>query len=41
MGGYKAGVNIKNLRESKVGLVVCTAGGLENVLGPRYIEQVK
>ena len=41
MGGYKAGLNIENLKNKKVGLVVCTAGGLERVLGPKYKQQVK
>ena len=40
MGGYKAGLNIENLKNRKVGLVVCTAGGLERVLGPKYKKQV-
>ncbi|XP_023337271.1 dual specificity protein phosphatase 9 [Eurytemora carolleeae] len=41
MGGYKAGLNIENLKNKKVGLVVCTAGGLERVLGPKYKQQLE
>merc|ERR1719318_2433428 len=40
LGGYKAALNIAFLKRSKVSLVVDTAKGLENVLGPKYKKMV-
>ena len=40
LGGYKAAVNVSWLKKSNVSLIVNTAKGLENVLGPKYVQQL-
>lgn len=40
LGGYKAAVNADFLRTANVALVVSTAKGLADVLGPKYKKQV-
>ena len=41
LGGYKAAVNIKWLRQAGIGLIVNTARGLDQVLGPKYLQNIQ
>ena len=41
LGGYKAAVNTTFLRNNRVTLVVNTARGLEQVLGPKYLRMLE
>ena len=40
LGGYKAALNVAFLNQSKISMVVDTAKGLDNVLGPKYKNMV-
>ena len=40
LGGYKAALNIPFIKKNKISLIVDTARGLEDVLGPRYKKMV-
>ena len=40
LGGYKAAVNVSWLKKSNISLIVNTAKGLEQILGPKYIQKV-
>ena len=40
LGGYKAALNVAFLKRNKISMVVDTAKGLENVLGPKYRNMV-
>eukprot|EP00092_Neocalanus_flemingeri_P001069 GFUD01001140.1.p1 GENE.GFUD01001140.1~~GFUD01001140.1.p1 ORF type:complete len:223 (+),score=59.39 GFUD01001140.1:123-791(+) len=41
LGGYKAALNVPFLKNNNISLVVDTAKGLENVLGPKYKKMVE
>ncbi len=41
LGGYKSAVNVDFLKSANVRLVVCTARGLEIVLGPKFKRQAR
>jgi len=41
LGGYKAALNIPFIKKNKISLIVDTARGLEDVLGPRYKKMVE
>merc|ERR1712215_258766 len=41
LGGYKAALNVNFLKQNNLTLVVDTAKGLENVLGPKYKKMVQ
>lgn len=41
LGGYKAANNVKYVEENGVSLIVNTAKGLEETLGPRYSKQIE
>ena len=40
LGGYKAALNVDFLKKKNISLVVDTAKGLGNVLGPKYKKMV-
>ena len=40
LGGYKAALNVAFLTKNNISVVVDTAKGLENVLGPKYRKMV-
>ena len=41
LGGYKAAINMTFLKSNQVGLVVNTARGLDQILGPKYLAALE